>query len=97
MATATSTTVIKKTERDLAMKLGWRHDVLVFNNTKFSEAIAEFNRYNGKKIVITDPHIAELRIGGTFQTRHVDDFTRLAQAVLGLRVRTAGNEILISR
>ena len=38
------------------------------------EAVAEFNRYNRRQIVIDDPSIETFHIGGTFDTQDLDNF-----------------------
>jgi transmembrane sensor len=86
----------KKTERELIDKLGWRRGVLVFSNTRLADAAEEFNRYNREKLIVTDPAAARLTIGGTFPANDVSAFTDVAQDVLGLRVETHGDEIVIS-
>jgi transmembrane sensor len=99
IATATANTVSVKrgAAQALSSELGWRRGVLVFNHTTLADAAAQFNRYNRQKIVIADPVAASRTIGGTFPTNAVDDFTRLTQSVLGLRVNVRGEEIVISR
>ncbi len=59
--------------------LSWRSGYLVFHETPLAEAIAEFNRYNTRKIVIADPSIATLRIGGRFRFADSGAFLWLLQ------------------
>jgi transmembrane sensor len=96
-ATAGSMLLTKKSEQALTNELSWRRGVLVFRYTPLSEAVAEFNRYNQTRIVVADAGAAKLKIYGTFRATHIEDFTALAQMVLGLHVKTNGNEILITR
>jgi transmembrane sensor len=97
IATATSTSVARKTAQYLAGELGWRRGVLVFDNTTLADAASEFNRYNREKIVVADPSVARLTIGGTFPLNNVELFVRIARDVLGLRVEARGDEAVISR
>ncbi len=97
VATASSLTVTKQNGRILSDKLGWRRGVLIFDNTPLSEVAAEFNRYNRTKLVIEGDTAAEIGIGGTFPANDVAAFTRVAQGVLGLKVKNNGNEIVISQ
>lgn len=96
-AAAEKISVTRASQRMLQLDLSWRHGALVFDNTSLSAAAAEFNRYNGQKLVIRDPSVADLKIYGTFRADNVDDFTRLTEAVFGLHVAVHGNEILLSR
>jgi len=97
IATADSISVMKKPEKALSSELGWRRGVLIFRHSTLAEAAAEFNRYNRRQLVIEDRAAAHLTIDGTFQADNIDDFTRLAQLVLGVRVENRGSEIAIMR
>jgi transmembrane sensor len=78
-------------------KLGWRHGVLIFDNTPLVEVAAEFNRYNRTKLVVEGDAAAETGIGGTFPANDVAAFTRVAQGVLGLKVKNNGSNFVISQ
>jgi transmembrane sensor len=80
----------------LQTQLGWRRGVLVFHHAALAEVAAEYNRYNDRKIVISDPEIAKLTISATLPTNDVDGFARMAQNFLGLNVRTSTDKILIT-
>jgi len=97
IANADSLSMPKKSAETLAKELGWRRGVLIFDATPLADAAAEFNRYNNNKIVIADKETARLSLGGTFRTSDGEAFVRLAQEVLGLRVRHFDNETVISR
>ena len=83
--------------RDLADDLGWRRGVLIFRRTTLSEAAAQFNRYNTHKLIVPDASVAELQLGGTFQSNNPELFARIARDVLGLRIQNRGSETVISR
>jgi len=89
--------VTKKAVHDLANELAWRHGVLVFKHKPLAEVAQEFNRYNERKIVITDEAIGNLKIYGTFRTEDVDLFARVIQVAYQLNVETGANRIVISR
>ncbi len=91
-----ATVVRHKPVQKLADELGWRRGVLVFDNATIAGAVAEFNRYNTKKLEVA-PSAAHIAIGGTFPANNIEAFTELAQDVLGLRIEDHGEEILISR
>jgi transmembrane sensor len=97
VATANSLSVMKKPEKAMTSELGWRRGVLIFRHASLAEAAAEFNRYNRRKLVVEDRAAARLTIDGTFQADNIDDFTRLAQLVLGVRAEDRGSEIALMR
>ncbi len=97
IATADAISVTQKPQAKLIDKLGWRHGVLVFDDTTLAEAVAEFNRYNRQKMQVADAVAASQTIGGTFPKNDVEAFTRVARQILGLRIGKSGSEITISR
>jgi len=97
IATANAISVTSKSTKVLSDELSWRQGLLVFKYTTLEDAASEFNRYNRKKIVITDPKVAQLTIVGTFPSNDVNAFTDAAQAIFGLRIENRNGEIAIKR
>jgi len=99
VAIATASTVFVKhaSEHQLANELGWRSGVLIFDNTTLADAVAEFNRYNARQIVITDKAAARLKVVGTFPKQDLNAFIDIAQEVFNLRVERRADMIAISR
>lgn len=97
VATAASMRITRKPAQKLIAELGWRHGVVIFDHTTLADAAAEFNRYNRKKLIVTDPKIARLTIGGTFQTTNTQQLTQLARDIFGLTIEDRGTDIVISR
>jgi len=95
-ATANSISVSKNTAGELKNNLGWRRGVLVFDNATLADAAGELNRYNREKIVILDPTVARLTIGGTFPENDVSALINTAKQVFGLNVQRRGDQIVIS-
>ena len=77
--------------------LSWRGGYVVFHRTPLAEAVAEFNRYNARQIVIADPSLDALRVGGNFRLDNSDAFVRLMQAVFPVEARQQGNRIVLAR
>jgi transmembrane sensor len=97
VATAEMVTISRKTESRLANELAWRRGLLVFNYSTLADAAAEFNRYNAKKIVVSDSAAARLTVMGKFPANNVDLFGQVAKSVLGVRVEDRGNELVITK
>ena len=70
---------------DLNRKLSWTAGLLSFQGETLAEVTDEFNRYNRKHLVVTDPIIAERRIGGAFQATDPDSFVSALQKWFGIR------------
>lgn len=74
-------------EDDITSRLAWTTGRLMFQGEKLSDVVEELNRYNQRKLQVTDPDIAELRIGGTFQATDPDGFARALGATFGIKSR----------
>jgi transmembrane sensor len=80
-------------EGDVARRLEWTHGQLFFAGETLAEAVAEFNRYNNRKLVIADRTISFIPIGGQFSTGDVESFVA-ALRPLGVRADgSVGNAI----
>jgi transmembrane sensor len=91
-----ATLVTERSEERVDSALAWRDGKLSFDQTPLSEVAAEFNRYNSRPIVVTDPAAASIRIGGTFQASNVDAFLRLLHDAYGLKVDSDSKAVKIS-
>ena len=78
-------------------RLSWRDGYAVFHGTPLAEAVGEFNRYNARKIVIADPSLDALRVGGNFRLDNSAAFVRLMQEVFPVQSEQHGNRIVLSR
>lgn len=96
IAKSGETLVAMKSPQDVSAALGWRHGLLIFGQATLSDVAEEFNRYNEKKIVVTDATAAHLRLGGTFEATNLDAFVRLLEHGFGLKVVDKGDVIEIS-
>jgi len=54
------------TTRELTWRVAWTTGSLTFDDRFLHDAVALFNRRNATQIVIDDPAIADLRVGGKF-------------------------------
>ena len=89
--------VKRRQQKELANALSWRKGVLVFQHTTLAAAVAEFNRYNERKISIADATAGRLTINGTFPANDVEPFVEVTEAVFGLRTKKGDDEIVLMR
>jgi len=64
----------------------WRENKLIFDGDLLSDVVADFNRYNMKRIVILDDTLRSLRVSGTFDPRAPESFARTMAAAAGLKI-----------
>jgi transmembrane sensor len=79
----------------IARNLAWREGQIVLEGEPLVDAVAEFNRYNERKIVIADPSLQGERLVGWFRTNDPEGFAKAAAASLGAGVRVEGNTIFV--
>lgn len=66
--------------------LSWRSGDVFFRETRLDEAVAEFNRYNQRQIVIRDPNVAAMLLTGKFRATNTDAFVNLLERTYGIEV-----------
>jgi transmembrane sensor len=88
--------VQRRTLPEAEEQLSWRTGVLVFRDQSLGEAIAEFNRYNVRKIVIRDPAIASWRIEGNFRATNIEAFVRLLESGFPVRADVHADQIVLT-
>jgi transmembrane sensor len=76
-------------------RLSWRLGFVVFHETRLSDAVAELNRYNERQIVIDDPTLGSMRIGGHFRSNNAEGFVRLIAEALPIRVEEQNSRIVL--
>ena len=72
---------------ELNRKLSWTAGLLSFQGETLAEVTDEFNRYNRKHLIVTDPAIAGRRIGGAFQATDPDSFVSALRKGFGVRAQ----------
>jgi transmembrane sensor len=95
--TVTNQEVPEPHRADLRAATAWTQRELVFDMTPLGEVVQEFNRYNTRKLVISDPALAELHVTGVFSSTDPASLLRFLRAQRGIDVVEAGREIRISQ
>ncbi len=89
--------VTEVTLEDIARELAWQALRLQFHETPLAAAVAELNRLNRHQLVLGDPSLAALRIGGTFRPDNVEGFVRLLGETLDITAEPAGDDRTVLR
>lgn len=72
--------------RSMDQRLAWRDGMLMFEDEPLTEVVAEISRYTPMKIVISDPSIQGLKVGGYFSVRDVGVILETLHQTLGIEV-----------
>jgi len=73
-------------EAEIARRLAWRSGEIDLNGETLAEAVAEFNRYNARKLVLSDARLGSRRVYGLFRTNDPEGFARAVSVALGVAV-----------
>ncbi len=73
-------------EDELQRRVAWLDGVIELNGETLQQAVDEFNRYRTSKLVVADPAIATIRVGGRFETDEADKFVSAISTAYSIRV-----------
>lgn len=68
-------------------RLKWERRELSFDGQTLRHAVAEFDRYTNHRIVIDDPSIASIEVGGTFRALDAGSFVAALDRAFGISSR----------
>ncbi|WP_423604011.1 FecR family protein [Sphingomonas sp. MS122] len=75
----------------------WQQGQLHFNGENLEEAVAEYNRYLPRPIVIADPAIRQVRLGGRFSATDPTEFCQALREIYGIATRVEPDRIRLTR
>lgn len=75
--------------------LSWRVGYVAFDNVPLAEAVAEFNRYSVRRIVIEDPEVAAILVGGNFRSDNTEAFLALLQSGFPISVEQRDDRVIL--
>lgn len=80
---------------DTQRATAWTQRRVVFDDDPLADVIAEFNRYNRTKLVITDTALLERRISGVFKVDNPYAFSEVLASMAPVEAQDTGNQRLI--
>lgn len=92
---AISVTAIDAAE--ISSELAWQAPLLRLGGATLAELVLEFQRRSGQRVVLADPALAQLRIGGRFRADDAAGFASLMATTLDLEVENAADGTLVLR
>lgn len=80
----------------LRQRTAWQDGVIELDGETLPQAVEEFNRYRDHPIIVGDPRLANLRVGGRFEVDEADKFiTALEGSFAVSAIPTADGSILL--
>jgi transmembrane sensor len=77
--------------------LAWREGAIVFDGVPLAKAIEELNRYTDARLVIVDPEIQGMRVGGRFRTDDVDGFVAALNRAFPITTQRGADNLIYVR
>ncbi|MGP1667231.1 MAG: FecR family protein [Rhodanobacter sp.] len=75
---------------------GWRQGVVVFDDLRLVDAIAEINRYRSGRVVLLNDALANRRFSANFKIDALNDAIELLRVVHNVNVRRVGDFVFLS-
>jgi transmembrane sensor len=75
--------------------MAWKDGLIMLEDRTLEEAVAEFNRYNDRKLVVEDPALGRRRLVGAFQANDPEGFVRALTKITDARAEERKGEILL--
>lgn len=92
---STSETVLRPlADADVQALSAWPDGELVFQGQSLETAVGEYNRYLKRKIVIVDPSLNPIRLGGRFTSQDPSAFLEALHAGFGIQVIDDGSSTI---
>ena len=73
----------------------WLRGEIMLDDTPLSRAVAELNRYDPARLVISDPQVARLRVSGIYHTGNNREFAFLIAKLYGVHFSDRGGQITL--
>jgi transmembrane sensor len=86
--------IVPVSQKQLSSELAWREGAIIFEGQPLSQAVSEIERYTDARIVVSDPRVAALRVGGRFRTDDVQGFLDGLQAALPVTIRRTADGLV---
>lgn len=81
----------------IEQRLAWRKGKWIFQGETLAEVLDEVARYSDLNIIIVDPKLASLRVGGYFDIGDVDSLMKALETGFGVTVNRDGKTIRLRR
>jgi transmembrane sensor len=80
---------------DIKRTVSWRDGQVIFENDLLVEAVAEINRYGGRRVVLANDALGNLRVSGIFNTGNTAVFVETLTNFFPLRVVESDAERIV--
>lgn len=92
-----SVVVTTATPDEISRTLAWQAPLLRLGGQTLAELAVEFERRSGQRVILADPSLASLRLGGRFRADDLAGFTHVLATTLDLEVDHISDGTLVLR
>lgn len=78
----------------MSQKLSWQHGMLVFDGDPLDKVVKEISRYTNTRIIIKDPALRNVRVGGYFRTGETDALLTVLQDNFSIHVERSNDDLI---
>jgi transmembrane sensor len=82
---------------EISRALAWQENLLRLGGATLAEIAAEFERRTGHRVMLADPALAQVRLGGRFRADDAEGFAKLLTAMLDVDVERGADGTLVLR
>lgn len=97
LAQEASVISVARQPSEINRKLAWREGKLILTNQTLNDAVADFNRYSARTIVIVDATLGDKRLFGQYKLDSPELFAKDVSTVLGVPIDITADTIFIGR
>jgi hypothetical protein len=94
--TVTLAEVAAPQHADIAATTAWMERRLIFDGSRLSDVVQEFNRYNRRQLVIEGPQLSDFHVSGVYSSSEPSSLIRFLRDQPGVKITEDDNEIRIS-
>lgn len=87
--------VVSRQPKEIKRRLAWTEGKVIFSNQTLNEAVADFNRYSLRKIVIMDPQLGSKTLVGQYPIDAPEAFAKDVSAFLDVPLEITADRIMI--
>jgi transmembrane sensor len=81
---------------DIAVTTAWMQRRLIFDGSKLSDVVQEFNRYNKRQLVIEDAQLSDFHVSGVYSSTDPSSLIRFLREQRGMKITENENEVQIA-
>jgi transmembrane sensor len=81
---------------DIGATTAWMERRLIFEGSKLSDVVQEFNRYNKRQLVIEGARLSDFHVSGVYSSTDPASLIRFLHDQPGIKIREDENQILIT-